>query len=67
VTVSEIVVAQADAEQMSRDPDDEVFLAAAVAGGADYIVSGDNHLRELETYEGIPILAPAEFVEVVLT
>lgn len=46
------------------DPDDNKFLECAVAGGADYIVSGDKHLLSLGEYEGIRILSPADFLRV---
>lgn len=46
------------------DPDDNKFLECAIAGGADYIVSGDAHLVEMEEYRGIQILTPAEFLVV---
>lgn len=44
------------------DPDDDVFVQCAVAGGADYIVSGDPHLTDLGTFRGIPIYTPDEFL-----
>lgn len=44
------------------DPSDDKFLECAVAGGADYIISGDRHLRSLGDYEGIRILTPVVFV-----
>ena len=44
------------------DPDDDVFLACAVSGGADVLVSGDGHLRRPGAHQGIPILTPAEFL-----
>ncbi len=44
------------------DPKDDVIIATALDGDADYIVSGDRHLTELKEFEGIPILTPAEFV-----
>lgn len=44
------------------DPDDDIFLEAAVAGDAHYIVSGDRHLLDLGSHEGIPIVTPAAFV-----
>lgn len=49
---------------ITRDPEDNRFLALAQAGGADYIVSGDPHLTELGIYAGIPILTPAQFLDV---
>ncbi len=48
---------------VSRDPDDDHVLAAALAASADLIVSGDADLLVLETFRGIPILAPAAALE----
>jgi len=45
-----------------RDPKDDKFLEAALAGGADCIVSGDADLLDLAPFEDIPILRPAEFL-----
>jgi len=45
-----------------RDPKDNKFLEAAVAGKADVIVSGNNDLLVLDAFENIPILRSAEFL-----
>jgi predicted nucleic acid-binding protein len=45
-----------------RDPKDNKVLEAAVAGGGDVIVSGDEDLLVLNPFEGIPIVGPAEFL-----
>lgn len=45
-----------------RDPKDNKFLEAALAGDADCIVSGDADLLDLTPFESIPILRPAEFL-----
>ena len=45
-----------------RDPKDDRFLEAALAGAADCILSGDADLLVLAAFEGIPILRPAEFL-----
>lgn len=47
-----------------RDPNDAHVLATAVAGGADYLVSGDNDLLDLGEYAGISILSAASFLRV---
>lgn len=47
----------------SRDVDDDKFLALAVTGQADAIISGDRDLLELVSHEGIPILSPAQFLQ----
>ncbi len=46
-----------------RDADDDKFLSLAVAGEADAIISGDSDLLDLGSHDGIPILAPAQFLQ----
>jgi len=46
-----------------RDPDDDKFLECAVAGRAQYLVTGDRDLRELGTFRGTAILTAGEFLE----
>lgn len=45
-----------------RDPKDNRFLEAAVAGNADMIISGDRDLLEMKVFETIPIITAAEFL-----
>jgi putative PIN family toxin of toxin-antitoxin system len=45
-----------------RDPKDNKFLEAALAGESDCIVSGDADLLALTPFEDIPILRPAEIL-----
>lgn len=51
-------------QNVSRDPDDDRVIEAALAGDAAYIVTGDKDLLTLGTYEGIEIVTPARFLEV---
>jgi putative PIN family toxin of toxin-antitoxin system len=60
--LGELVEAEMSIDAVEEDPDDNVFLGCAVAGGADVIVSGDPHLRQLRSYEGIHIFTPAAFL-----
>lgn len=48
---------------ITEDLPDNRYLECAVEGEAEYIVSGDQHLRRLGTYQGISILAPRAFLE----
>jgi putative PIN family toxin of toxin-antitoxin system len=48
--------------RVCRDPRDDIYLALAVAGGAASIISGDVDLLVLRSFEGIPILSPADFL-----
>jgi putative PIN family toxin of toxin-antitoxin system len=62
----ELVLWQEDtgtATGISRDPDDDKFLALAVTGQADAIISGGKDLLELAAHEGIPVLSPAQFLQ----
>ncbi len=46
-----------------RDPHDDKFLEVAVSGRADVIVSGDEDLCVLSPFQGIPIVSPREFLD----
>ena len=59
---SEFVVPEERIRFVEADPDDDKFLEAAVAGQVDFIVSGDNHLRELKEFRSIPIISGREFI-----
>jgi len=51
-------------EAVPEDPADDKFIVAAVEAEADYIVSGDRHLRDIGSYHGIGIVSPDEFLRV---
>ncbi len=44
------------------DSKDDIVMACALEGKAEFIVSGDQHLTDLKEVDGIQILKPAEFV-----
>lgn len=46
------------------DPDDDVVVACAVAGNAEYIVSRDPHLLKLGTHHSIPIVSAEAFAQI---
>lgn len=58
----EVVVPAAMSEPVSRDPDDDLVLATAVAGSADLIVTGDLDLLVIQNFRGISILSPSDAV-----
>ena len=47
-------------EAALRDPDDAAVLACALAARAEAIISGDADLHALGSYQGIPVLSPAD-------
>lgn len=63
VLLSQAEVIEFDAlPTFERDPDDAHLLATAVAGDADYLISGDNDPLDLGEYEGIRILTAGAFL-----
>jgi putative PIN family toxin of toxin-antitoxin system len=52
------------ASDVCRDPDDVKVLGLAVASNADYIVTGDKDLLVLKSFQGIPILDPRSFSDI---
>ena len=50
--------------KVSRDPEDDKFLAAALEGQAGYVVTGDKDLLDLRAHENVRIVAPARFLRV---
>ena len=47
---------------VAADADDDKFVELALAGEAQYLVSGDDHLLSIGQYQGIRILKPAAFL-----
>jgi len=45
------------------DASDNKFLECALEGEANFIISGDKHLKELRVFEGIEIVDPDEFLQ----
>ena len=48
---------------VQEDPADDKFLALAVIGRADILISGDRHLLALKRYRGVDILTPRQLLE----
>jgi len=52
---------------VKTDPSDNIFPACALAGSADYIVSGNYHLLDLKSYQSIKIITPRDFYDILIT
>lgn len=50
-------------EAVCADPDDDKFLACALAGGVSVIVSGDAHLLAVSGWRGIEVFKPRAFTD----
>lgn len=49
---------------VAEDPDDDKFIAAGLAAGADYVVSADRHLLGLGRVEGLMMVSAARFLAI---
>jgi putative PIN family toxin of toxin-antitoxin system len=47
----------------SADLADDMFLARALEGRAEYVVSGDSHLLEIGSCHGVLIVTPRQFMK----
>ena len=50
-------------EAVCDDPDDDIFLACAIASSAEIVVSGDRALLRASGYGGVEVLSPRTFVD----
>ncbi len=64
VVLADLVGGHTDLSGACEDPDDDKYLAAAVDGRADFVVTGDQSFLGLETYEGIQMVTPRAFLEI---
>ena len=71
--ILEMVTVEADLVQapglptpVCDDPDDDKFLACALAGKTRMIISGDRHLIRVSGYRGIKIMKQREFADLYL-
>lgn len=60
-----MVVEPSDPPRICSDNADNEIIAAAVAGEADVIVSGDHHLLDCSERSPVPVVSPAEFVGII--
>ena len=49
---------------IKADPTDNKYLASAIEGEADFIISGDHHLLDLGNYKEIAIVNATEFISI---
>lgn len=63
VALARTVKARPLSERVSRGADDDAVLACALAAGADLIVSGGDDLLVLRQYQGVPVLAARQALD----
>jgi len=51
---------------IATHPEDDLILATALSAKADYLVTGDMKLQRLDSYQGVNIVDPRTFVEILV-
>lgn len=65
-SISQLVIPKIKIKEIDYLPDNRI-LEAAIEGSADYIITGDRkHLLHLKEFNGIPIVTPARFMEIMV-
>jgi uncharacterized protein len=62
VVLADVVSGTFQVAGVSEDPDDDKYLAAAIAGLASFVVTGDPHLLTVREYERVRIITPRSFL-----
>lgn len=66
VVLSHLVAEDREIERISKDPDDDKYIAAAIEGRAGFVVAGDADLLDLRCHEGIRIVSPRAFLDILI-
>jgi putative PIN family toxin of toxin-antitoxin system len=65
VVLSHLVSGERELKGVSKDPDDDKYIAAAMEGRAGFVVAGDSDLLDVKEYEGIRITSPRAFLDLI--
>lgn len=64
VLLADSVAGRPDVSGVCADPDDDKYVGAALEGRAAFVVTGDRQLLALGEYEGIRIVSPRAFLDI---
>jgi len=62
LSFSRLVIPNVEVMVIETDPSDNMFIECALASGAKYIISGDEHLLKLKKWYGIRIVSCSELL-----
>jgi len=64
VVLAQLIPGDFKAPGVSKDPDDDKYIAAALEGRAVFVVSGDPDLLNVGEHEGVRFVTPRAFLDV---
>jgi predicted nucleic acid-binding protein len=62
LVLAHLVAGKHEISGLSKDPDDDKYIAAAIEGRAVFEVSGDTDLLTIGEYQGVRIVTPCAFL-----
>jgi hypothetical protein len=65
--IASVVTVKSKLKIVRADPEDGIVINTAVDGKADFVVSGDSHLKKLKKFRGIRILNSKQMLEVIVS
>ena len=63
LVLADVIAGDLKTPGASDDPDDDKYVAAAIEGRAAFIVSGDPDLLDVGEYQGVRIITPRTFLD----
>ena len=65
VVLSQVVSEHIDVPRLSADPDDDKYIACAIAGRAMFVVTGDPDFLDVRQHHIVRIVTPREFLDLI--
>lgn len=63
VVLADMVAVGYELSRVSKDPDDDKHLSAAMEGRAGFVISGDSDFLAVKEHEGVRIVTPRTFLD----
>ena len=63
LVLAQLITGEYKISGLSKDPDDDKYIAAAIEGRAVFVVSGDPDLLTVGEHQGVRIITPRAFLD----
>ena len=61
-----VTLGKLDINLVPDDPTDNKFVAAAIEGAGNYLISGDKHLKKLSQFHHTKVITPKDFISLLI-